>query len=178
MKPLLPLVASSLLAAFIVPASAGAAEVTVDMNKITADGIGEKLGTAVISAKPGGGIQIKVDMTGISAGDHGFHLHANGDCSPQTKDGKTQAGLAAGPHYDPTETKMHKGPIAKGHKGDLPFLTATDKGINVVVSAPNLSMTDVSGRALVVHEGGDNYTDHPENGGGKGRIACGVVPRN
>ena len=29
----------------------------------------------------------------------------------------------------------------------------------------------------MIHEGGDNYTDQPENGGGKGRIACGVIPK-
>jgi Cu-Zn family superoxide dismutase len=27
---------------------------------------------------------------------------------------------------------------------------------------------------LVIHEGGDNYSDSPENGDGQGRIACGV----
>jgi Cu-Zn family superoxide dismutase len=68
--------------------------------------------------------------------------------------------------------------MGSGHKGDLPFLTATDKGVNVVVTAPPLKMADVLGRSLVIHEGGDNYTDHPENGGGKGRIACGVVPKS
>ncbi|AGK58040.1 superoxide dismutase copper/zinc binding protein [Hyphomicrobium denitrificans 1NES1] len=170
-----------LLVSFIfcigVSADAYAADVTVDMNKITADGIGDKLGTTVISEKSGGGLEFKVDMIGISPGEHGFHLHTNGGCAPQTKDGKSQAGLAAGSHYDPASTKSHKGPMGHGHKGDLPFLTATDKGINVVASAPHLSMTDVRGRALVVHAGGDNYTDHPENGGGMGRIACGVVPK-
>lgn len=158
-------------------AEASAADLTVDMNKITADGISDKLGTTVISEKPGGGLEFKVDMIGVSPGEHGFHLHTTGDCAPQTKDGKPQAGLAAGPHFDPASAKSHKGPMGHGHKGDLPFLTATDKGINVVVSAPHLSITDVRGRALVVHEGGDNYTDHPENGGGMGRIACGVVPK-
>ena len=39
-----------------------------------------------------------------------------------------------------------------------------------------VKLSDLRGRALVIHEGGDNYTDNPENGGGKGRIACGVVP--
>jgi Cu/Zn superoxide dismutase len=38
------------------------------------------------------------------------------------------------------------------------------------------AVSDVRGRALVIHEGGDNYSDQPENGGGKGRVACGVVP--
>jgi Cu/Zn superoxide dismutase len=31
--------------------------------------------------------------------------------------------------------------------------------------------------AAVIHEGGDNYSDNPENGGGKGRVACGVIPK-
>ena len=158
-------------------AAAYAADITVDMNKITADGVGEKLGTAVISEKPDGGLEFKVDMIGVTPGEHGFHVHTTGDCAAQTKDGKAQAGLAAGPHYDPGAVKSHKGPIGHGHKGDLPFLTATDKGINVVVTALRLSMADVQGRALIVHDGGDNYTDHPENGGGMGRIACGVVPK-
>jgi Cu-Zn family superoxide dismutase len=29
----------------------------------------------------------------------------------------------------------------------------------------------------MIHEGGDSYTDTPENGGGAGRIGCGVVPK-
>ena len=45
------------------------------------------------------------------------------------------------------------------------------------ITAPRLKLEDVSGRALVIHEGGDNYTDNPENGGGKSRIACGVIPK-
>jgi len=171
-----PIVFASVLA-IALPAAAYAADVTVDINKITPGGIGEKLGTATISEKSGGGLQIKVDMIGVTPGEHGFHVHTSGDCAAQTKDGKAQAGLAAGPHYDPASSKSHKGPTGRGHKGDLPFLTATDKGINVVVSAPHLSLADVRGRTLMVHEGGDNYTDHPENGGGKARIACGVVPK-
>jgi Cu/Zn superoxide dismutase len=32
------------------------------------------------------------------------------------------------------------------------------------------------GRAIVIHSGGDNYSDNPEKlGGGKNRIACGVI---
>jgi Cu-Zn family superoxide dismutase len=56
-------------------------------------------------------------------------------------------------------------------------LKGSDKGINQTVIAPRLKLADVQGRALVIHEGGDNYSDQPENGGGKGRVACGVVPK-
>jgi Cu-Zn family superoxide dismutase len=155
--------------------AAEAKDVTVDINKVTEAGIGDKLGTVVIEEQPKG-LSFKVDITGIPAGEHGFHLHTKGDCATAAKDGKPTPGLAAGGHYDPTEAKTHAGPTGEGHKGDLPFLTATDKGVNSVVTAARLTLADVSGRALVIHAGGDNYTDHPENGGGAGRIACGVVP--
>ena len=41
-----------------------------------------------------------------------------------------------------------------------------------------IALVDVRSRALVIHAGGDNFSDQPENGGGKGRIACGVVPKS
>jgi Cu-Zn family superoxide dismutase len=170
------LAAAALLAAsYVCPANA--ADLTVEMHKVTAQGVGEKLGTAKISEKPGGGLEFEVNVTGLPPGEHGFHLHTKGDCGPEKKDGKAQAALAAGPHFDPAATKTHRGPMGAGHKGDLPFLTATDEGIKMAVTAPHLAMSDVEGRALVIHAGGDNYTDHPENGGGKGRIVCGVIPK-
>lgn len=178
MKHRLPAAALFCAGAMLSAAPAAATEVSVDIRKITASGVGDKLGTVEISDKSGGGLEFKVDVTGIPPGEHGFHLHAKGDCGPSEKDGKASAGLAAGAHYDPAAVKSHKGPMGSGHKGDLPFLTATDKGVNVVVTAPHLKMADVLGRSIVIHEGGDNYTDHPENGGGKGRIACGVVPKS
>lgn len=154
-----------------------AADLTVPMKKVTAAGIGETIGTIIIGEKSAG-IELKVDVTGIPPGDHGFHVHETGDCSSAKKDGVDQAALAAGPHYDPTSAKAHKGPEGAGHKGDLPLLTATDKGVNAIVTASHLTLADVRGRALMIHAGGDNYSDTPENGGGAARIACGVVPKS
>ena len=38
------------------------------------------------------------------------------------------------------------------------------------------ALADVKGRALMVHVGGDNYSDTPKPlGGGGGRLVCGVV---
>ena len=56
------------------------------------------------------------------------------------------------------------------------FKTATMVS-NQTVTAANLKLSDIAGRALVIHEGGDNYSDQPENAGGMGRIACGVIPK-
>lgn len=153
-----------------------AQELTVDINRISDTGVGEKIGTVTISEAKGGAA-FKVAVTGLSKGQRGFHVHEKGDCGPAMKDGKMTAGIAAGEHYDPEAKKSHKGPHGAGHKGDLPLLNATDKGISQTVTAPRLKLAEVRGRALVIHEGGDNYSDQPDNGGGKGRVACGVVPK-
>lgn len=153
-----------------------AQQLTVEVNRISDAGVGEKIGTVVVSEGKGG-VSFKVSVKGVPKGQRGFHVHEKGDCGAASKDGKMTAGFAAGPHYDPAGTHTHKGPNGGGHKGDLPALTASDKGISQTVKAPQLKLADVRGRAIMIHAGGDNYTDTPENGGGAGRIACGVVPK-
>ena len=164
-------------AASLLPGIAVAQQLSVDIAKISDTGVGEKIGTATITAGTKGGTTFHIRLTGVPAGAHGFHVHQTGNCDPAMKDGKMTAGVAAGEHFDPDAKKSHKGPQRGGHKGDLPALTATAKGIDQRVRAPRLDLADVQGLALIVHEGGDNYRDMPENGGGKGRIACGVVPK-
>jgi superoxide dismutase, Cu-Zn family len=153
-----------------------AQEVTVDINKVSEAGVGEKIGTVRI-LEGADGTTFKVAVAGITAGRHGFHVHEKGDCGTAMKDGKPEAGGAAGPHYDPEGKKTHRGPQGDGHLGDLPALTANATGVNESVPAPKMKLADVLGRSLVIHEAGDNYTDNPVNGGSKGRIACGVVPK-
>jgi Cu-Zn family superoxide dismutase len=153
-----------------------AQDLTVDINRISEAGVGDKIGTIVVTEGKGG-VSFKVAVTGLPKAERGFHVHEKGDCGPAMKDGKMTAGEAAGPHFDPEAKKSHKGPKGAGHQGDLPLLKGTDKGINQTVVAPRLKLADVQGRALVIHEGGDNYSDNPENGGGKGRVACGVISK-
>jgi Cu-Zn family superoxide dismutase len=168
---------AALIAAAFIMVSAGvmAQQLSVDVNRISSDGVGEKIGTIGISETKKG-VAFKVSVKGIPAGPHGFHVHEKGDCGPGMKDGKMTAGIAAGDHYDPEGTKTHQGPKGKGHKGDLPVLNSKGGTINQTVTASRLKMADVKGRSLIIHEGGDTYSDKPESGGGKGRIACAVVP--
>jgi Cu-Zn family superoxide dismutase len=154
-----------------------AEDLKVDIFKISEAGLGEKIGEVSISDN-GKGVTFKVAVTGIPEGEHGFHVHENGDCGPSVKDGMMTAGGAAGAHYDPEVTHSHKGPEGAGHGGDLSKLKASADGINQTVEVPRLRLSDIKGRTLMIHEGGDNYSDNPENGGGKGRIACGVIPKS
>ena len=52
-----------------------------------------------------------------------------------------------------------------------------DGSTPTTVVAPRLSTSDLRGKALVVHAGGDTYSEPPALGGGGARIACGVVSR-
>jgi len=175
MRPFIPMLGGAAAIMTVAASVAVAQQLTVDVNKVSAAGVDEKIGTVTIT-DDGKGASFKVAVSGIAAGKHGFHIHDRGNCATAMKDGKQEPGGAAGAHYDPEGKKSHKGPQAAGHKGDLPALTANATGINETVVAPHLKLSDVQGRALVIHEGGDNYSDNPENGGGKGRIACGIVP--
>lgn len=124
------------------------------------------------------GLVLKPVLKDLPAGLHGFHVHSNGSCDTASKDGKDVLGLAAGGHYDPKHTNKHDTPWGNGHLGDLPALTVTHDGTaSQPVLAPRLRISDVLGRSLMVHAGGDNHADHPAPlGGGGARIACGVIP--
>ena len=172
----LRILALSSTALLIVTGVAIAQQLTVDVNRISDAGVGDKIGTVVVTEVKGG-VSFKVAVTGLPKGQRGFHVQEKDDCGPAMKDGKMTAGVAAGEHFDPEGKKSHKGPKGVGHKGDLPLLNGTDKGISQTVTAPRLKLADVQGKALVIHEGGDNYSDQPENGGGRGRVACGVIPK-
>src|SRR5262245_54875602 len=154
------LIAVAVGATLVAGGVALAQQLAVDINTVSEAGVGEKIGTVTITEGKSG-TTFKVVVNSIAAGQHGFHVHDKGDCSTATKDGKTEAAGAAGPHFDPDARKSHKGPQGAGHKGDLPALTASAKGIDQSVTAPKLKLDDVKGRALVSHKGGYNDSDNP-----------------
>lgn len=158
--------------------SALGATVTVPVTLITADGIGNTIGNITLRDSRYG-LVIEPKLSGLPVGWRGIHIHQNPSCAPGEQNGKPAAGIAAGSHLDPAATARHRGPFDKtGHLGDLPILTVDRDGTATAIAlAPRLKVRDVTGRALMIHAGGDNYSDQPEPlGGGGGRIACGVIP--
>ena len=151
---------------------------TIEIHKLTADGLGELIGTIKVSETPYGTL-FTPNLRNLTPGLHGFHLHTEGNCGPAERDGEMVPGLAAGGHYDPADTGVHSGPYGEGHLGDLPALYVDDKGrATHPVLAPRLKLTDLRGRSLMIHAGGDTYSDRPTPmGGGGARVACGVVGR-
>ncbi len=158
-------------------ATAYAATARATINSIDVNGVGPVIGTVTFKDTKYG-LMVTPDISDLPVGVHGFHIHDKGACGLAEHEGKMAAGFAAGSHYDPDHTGKHLGPYnTAGHKGDLPVLVVgADGDASLPVLAPQLRVKDVRGRSLMIHEGGDNYSDQPEPlGGGGTRIACGVI---
>jgi Cu-Zn family superoxide dismutase len=151
--------------------------VSVTLNAVTTSGVGEPVARAELVQAPEG-LQIVIVGPRLPVGPHGFHVHEMGNCNPKEKDGKMEAAGAAGGHYDPQNSAKHAGPGKDGHKGDLPLLNITSDGDQTrsAFVVPGLTLAEVRGRSLMIHAGGDTYSDEPPMGGGGARIACGIIP--
>jgi superoxide dismutase, Cu-Zn family len=156
---------------------AAAADLVAKIYKATPDGAGEALGTITVSSVDDGAA-FRLDLHGLPPGAHGFHVHEDGNCGPTLLNGGRVPAGAAGGHFDPDHVGAHAGPHGVGHLGDLPvLLVAADGTAKQTLTAPHIANAGtLRGHALVIHSGGDNYSDSPlPLGGGGGRIACGVI---
>ena len=72
------------LASVILTVGAGAAYAaneTVTLNAIDANGVGKEIGTLRLSDTKEG-LEIMPGLAGLPPGDHGFHVHVNPNCGP------------------------------------------------------------------------------------------------
>ncbi len=145
------------------------ADITVAMYEYDANGTEKNIGTVDIQQNKYGVLFVP-NLRDLPPGIHGFHVHDHPSCSDHF--------MAAGGHLDPKHTNRHLGPYNQlGHLGDLPALYVDKDGNSTFpVLAPRLRLTDLTGHTLMIHAGGDNYSDLPkELGGGGPRIACGLI---
>jgi Cu-Zn family superoxide dismutase len=118
-----------------------------------------------------GGIQVTADVTGLTPGKHGFHIHEYGDCC--TEDFKS-----AGSHLM-AKGEMHAGPHDPNrHIGDMGNLVADDKGnAHLTLVDDKLSFSgpnSIIGRAVIIHDGEDDLKTQPTGSAGS-RAACGTI---
>lgn len=162
-------------------ADAGLAPISIQMESVTTENDNQILGT-IRARQLAHGVLFEPAMTGLTPGAHGFHIHEHHNCRPdpaeaqQGADATVIPGGQAGDHWDPGAKGHHAGPWGKGHLGDLPNLHVDGDGLATLpVYAPRIALRDLRGKALVVHEHRDNYSDQPDGKGGSGpAVACGV----
>lgn len=117
------------------------------------------------------GIEVIADVSGLTPGKHGFHIHEYGDCS--SLDAKS-----AGGHFNPYN-KQHGGPMdAEHHAGDLGNLEANSEGVaHLQMVVKDISFegeNNIIGRGMIVHADPDDFVSQPTGNAG-GRVACGSI---
>ncbi|WP_420454600.1 superoxide dismutase family protein [Rubrivirga sp.] len=124
-------------------------------------------------------VEIRYNLSGLSAGMHGFHVHQTGDCGPDSTG--TPAG-AAGGHLNPLASP-HGAPSARPvqrHAGDLGNVEADASGRAVGVRVDSVlafdGPTSFLGKAMLVHGGEDDLASQPSGDAGA-RVGCGVIRR-
>ncbi len=140
------------------------------------DAQGKEVGSAKF-APAGDGVRVSVQVTGLTAGKHGFHVHAVGKCdAPEFK--------TAGPHFNPGGKKHGQDNPEGAHAGDLPNLDVGQDGRGeasfvakgVTLGKGPASLFGKDGTALVVHADPDDGKTDPAGNAGA-RVACGVIER-
>ena len=120
-------------------------------------------------------VSVHAKISGLTPGDHGFHVHEKGDCSAPDA-------TSAGGHFNP-HTVDHGGPeVDVHHAGDLGNITANAEGVgeltvdlpaNFLSLAPD-AKNNIVGRAVIVHGGADDLKSQPSGAAGP-RVGCGVI---
>lgn len=151
-------------------ASAGAAQAAT-AKMVGPDG--KDMGTVTLTQTPSG-VMINANLTNLSPGGHGFHIHEKGSCSPDFK--------AAGGHYNPDGKEHGLNNPSGHHAGDMPNIFVNADGtvqveiLNAAVTLGdgNGTLFDEDGSAFIVHEKPDSHAADP---GAGGRVACGVIEK-
>lgn len=129
----------------------------------------------------GRGITLHVCFTRFPPGPHGVHIHKAGDMRQ-----KDCSGLCE--HYDQGKRPHRHGSFSsrERHTGDLGNLTGPSsrrKTLRRRYCLPTVSVKDLWGRSLIVHEGPDDlgkggYADSLTTGHSGARMACAVFGRS
>ena len=135
---------------------------------------GEDVGTVELHQTPNG-VHLIANLTGLEAGEHGFHIHETGQCEGDF--------TSAGGHYNPDGSE-HGFMVEGGpHAGDFPNIHVPEGGeltiehVNDRVSleeGAEGALRDDDGSAIIIHANADDYESQPSGDAGD-RIACGVI---
>jgi Cu-Zn family superoxide dismutase len=132
---------------------------------------GNSVSGTVIFTKVEGGVKIVADVTGLTPGQHGFHIHEFGDCSAPDA-------TSAGGHFNPHHTQHGSPDAAARHAGDFGNLEADASGkahyerVDTTISLDGAD--SIVGHGVIVHEKADDLKTQPTGNAGA-RVACGVI---
>ncbi len=120
-------------------------------------------------------VTLEAHIHGLDEGTHAIHIHEKADCS--SEDGKSSGG-----HWNPTfQPHGAWGDEAGYHKGDIGNFTADSQGHGTISFSTNQwclgcgdMNKDLMGKAIIVHQGADDFTSQPSGAAGA-RVSCGGI---
>lgn len=126
----------------------------------------------VTFSEENGKVVMKATFSGLSEGEHAIHLHEKADCS-------SADGTSTGGHWNPTFQPHGKWGAEEGyHKGDIGNFVADAEGDATVDFATGEwcigcddETKNILGKAVIVHQGVDDYTSQPSGDAGA-RVSC------
>ena len=129
----------------------------------------------IVFTQEGGIVTMIAVLDGLTPGEHAIHIHDKADCS--SADGKSSGG-----HWNPTGEPHGKwGDKAGYHKGDIGNFTANENGHATITKITNEwcigcgdDTKDILGKAIIVHQGVDDFTSQPSGAAGT-RVSCGGI---
>jgi len=129
----------------------------------------------VMFSQEGDIVTMRASLSGLDAGTHAIHIHEKADCSAD--DGKS-----AGGHWNPTFENHGKWGDTNGyHKGDIGNFEADANGNGSVSMQTDEwcigcgdDKKDILGKAIIVHQGEDDFTSQPSGDAGA-RVSCGGI---
>lgn len=132
------------------------------------------MGTVNVSEK-NGNVVFEAKLSGLEPGMHAIHFHEKADCS-------SNDGTSTGGHWNPTFEKHGKwGDAAGYHKGDIGNFKVGADGTGTITMITDEwcigcgdDKKDILGKAVIVHQGEDDFTSQPSGAAGA-RVSCGGV---
>ena len=136
---------------------------------------GSDVSGTVIFTEEDGEVKMRARISGLSEGTHAIHIHEKADCSAED-------GSSAGGHWNPTfEDHGEWGDEEGFHRGDIGNFEVAADGTGTVEFSTDLwcigcddDTQNILGKAVIVHDGVDDYTSQPSGAAGT-RVACGVI---
>jgi len=138
---------------------------------------GKKVGEAkFVEVKDG--VEITIEVKGLTPGKHGIHIHEVGNCEGPDF-------TSAGAHFNPSAKQHGLANPLGAHGGDLPNLVVNQEGsakMVMVTKGITLkgegkdSLFHPGGTSLMIHASADDEKTDPAGNSGA-RVVCGEISR-
>lgn len=137
---------------------------------------GTETGTVTLT-QTDAGVLVHVKGKDLPEGEHGFHIHETGSCTPQ------DTFEDAGGHFNPEYNKHGYLHEDGAHAGDMPNIFVASNGtvetetLNTQISlieGEDGYLLDEDGSAVMIHEGADDYKSQTSGDAGN-RVACAEI---